>query len=224
MREQLGSESTVTEIDDFRNECVRETEDDLNRRLLRNHKDFNKRCSKKWRFRCGTLYCHLGKLICNDVSIWYYFTLCHCVNPSTLQKNEGGGEIYEKNTSSLRNHILHGYTKEFTSFLSFLELRNISQPDNASELRTEDGSRKRRKAEKISVGGKWSDYLLPCHPYGGNNLNQRKFDGNVVTLMVHLFTSLLLVDHECFCKLTHYLDTRLCPVGQSKLLRSLIPT
>ena len=28
------SEATVMEIDNFRNECVRETEDDLNRRLL----------------------------------------------------------------------------------------------------------------------------------------------------------------------------------------------
>ena len=36
--EEEVSEVTVMEIDDFRNECMRETEDDLNRILLQNHR------------------------------------------------------------------------------------------------------------------------------------------------------------------------------------------
>ena len=47
IREQSRSEVTVVEIDNLRNECVREIEDDLNRRLLRNHKEVNKGCSFK---------------------------------------------------------------------------------------------------------------------------------------------------------------------------------
>ena len=31
------------------------------------------------------------------------------------------------------------------------------------------------------------------------------------------------MDHDCFRKLTQYLEPRLCPVGQSKLSQSLIP-
>ena len=45
--EEEVSEATVMEIDDLRNKCMRETEDDLNRILLRNHKEVNKGCSKK---------------------------------------------------------------------------------------------------------------------------------------------------------------------------------
>ena len=37
----------VMEIDDFKNESMRETEDDINRRLLQNHEDANKGCSRK---------------------------------------------------------------------------------------------------------------------------------------------------------------------------------
>ena len=44
MREKSWSEATVTEIDNFRNGYVRETEDDLNRRLLQKHKEVNKGC------------------------------------------------------------------------------------------------------------------------------------------------------------------------------------
>ena len=49
--------------------------------------------------------------------------------------------------------------KKFPSFLSFLELQNNSQPDDASEL-SNDGSRKHRKADEVSVGGRLSDYLV----------------------------------------------------------------
>ena len=66
----------------------------------------------------------------------------------------------------------------------------------------EDGSRKRRKFDEISVGGRFSDYLLPFNPYGDNNPKQREFEGNIVALMSHLFASLSLVDHDCFHKLT----------------------
>ena len=78
--------------------------------------------------------------------------------------------------------------KEFTSFLSFLYLRKTSQPDNASEISTYDGSRNRRNADEVSVGGRFSDCLLPCHPYGENNPKQREFEGNIVAFMAHAFT------------------------------------
>ena len=45
MGEKSGSDATVMEIDDLRNECVRETEDNLNIILLRNHTEVNKGCS-----------------------------------------------------------------------------------------------------------------------------------------------------------------------------------
>ena len=41
------SEVTVMEIDDLRNECMRETEEYINRRLLQNHEVINKGCSRK---------------------------------------------------------------------------------------------------------------------------------------------------------------------------------
>ena len=43
--EEEVSEATVVEIDYLRNECMRETEDNLNRILLQNHKEVNKGCS-----------------------------------------------------------------------------------------------------------------------------------------------------------------------------------
>ena len=84
---------------------------------------------------------------------------------------EGGGEIYKK-TPILLNHVLHWHTNEFNSFLEFLELRKTSYPDNTSDLSMDDGSIKRREADKIIVGRRLSDYLLPCHPYGDNNPKQ----------------------------------------------------
>ena len=56
--------------------------------------------------------------------------------------------------------------------MSFLELLNNSQPDDAYEL-SDDGIRKRRKAEEVSVGGRFSDNLVPCHPYGDKHPKQR---------------------------------------------------
>ena len=69
-----------------------------------------------------------------------------------------------------------------------------------------------------------SYYLVPCHPYGYKHPKQREFEVNIVALMAHAFTSLLLVDHDCFRKLTQDLDPRLRPIGRSKLSRSLIAT
>ena len=77
----------------------------------------------------------------------------------------------------------------------------------------DDGSRNRRKADEVSVGGILSDYIIPCHPYGENHPNQREFEGNIVALMAHVFTLLLLVDHDCFRKLTQDIHPRLHPVG-----------
>ena len=108
----------------------------------------------------------------------------------------------EKNTSGIWNHVLHGHGKKFTRFLSFLELQNNSQLDDASELSTDDGSRKRRKANEVSVGGRFSDDLVPCHPYGDKHPKQKEFEVNIFALMAHAFTPLLLADHDCFRKLT----------------------
>ena len=69
-----------------------------------------------------------------------------------------------------------------------------------------------------------SDYLVPCHPYGDKHPKQREFEVNTFALMAHAFTSLSLVDNDCFRKLTQDLDRRLRPVGRSKLSRNLIPT
>ena len=134
------------------------------------------------------------------------------------------GELNEKNASILRNHVLPGNAKELNCFLELLGLRKTSQPDDASELSTDGDSRKQRKGDEISVGSRFSDYLPPFRPYEDNNPNQRDFEVNSVALMVHVFKSLLLVDHDFFRKITYYLDLWLRPVGRSKLPRSLIPS
>ena len=96
--------------------------------------------------------------------------------------------------------------------------------ENASELSTDDGSRKCRKSDEVSVGGRFSDYLVPCHNYGDKHPNQREFEVSIVAFMAHAFTSLSLVDHVCFRNMTQDLDPHLRPVGISKLSQSLIPT
>ena len=96
----------------------------------------------------------------------------------------------KKNTSILRNHILHGNSKEFTSFLALMELRKTSQTDDAFEISTEDGIRKRRQFDGLSVGGRLSYYFLLCHIFGDNHTKQREFEANLVALTAHAFTSL----------------------------------
>ena len=132
----------------------------------------------------------------DDGAIWYYCTLCHLVDPITLQETMKGVIKYtEKNTSSIRNYVLHGHGKKFTSFLSFLELKKNSHPHDVSEL-SGDGSRKRTKANELSLCGRLSDYLVLCHPYGDKHTMHREFKVNIVAWMAHVFTLLPLVDHD----------------------------
>ena len=126
---------------------------------------------------------------------------------------------YMKNNSSLQNHVLHGNANQFITFLAFLGLWKTSQPDDAYEISTDDVSRKRIKTDEVSIGVRFSHYLLPCHPYGDNTPKKREF-----AFMEHAFTSLSLVEHDCFHKMTQDLNPWLQPVRRSKLPRSLIPT
>ena len=54
--EEEESEVTVMEIDNLRNECMRETEEDINRRLLINHEVVNKGCYRKKQDSCVGLF------------------------------------------------------------------------------------------------------------------------------------------------------------------------
>ena len=54
---------TVVWIDNLRNKCMRETEENINRRLLKNHRVVDKGCSIKIRVLCGTFSSHLVKLL-----------------------------------------------------------------------------------------------------------------------------------------------------------------
>ena len=56
------------------------------------------------------------------------------------------------------------------------------------------------------------------------SISMTRNEVNIVALMAHAFTSLSLVDHDFFCKLTQDNDPRLRPVGRSKLSWSLVPT
>ena len=192
--EEEESEVTVMEIEDLRNECMRETEEYINRRLLRNHEVVNKECYRKKKSPVWAFFLPFRKVACDDVAIWYYCTLCHFVGPIALQETMKGVIKYtKKNTSSIRNHVLHVHGKKFTRFLSFLELQKNSHLDDASELSTDYGSRKRIKANEVSVGGRLSDYLVPFHPYGDKHPKQKEFEVNIFTFMAHAFTSLSLV-------------------------------
>ena len=98
------------EIDNLRNEYVRETEDNLNRRLLQNHKEVNKGCSQKKSSPVWAFSLPFRKVACDDGASWYYCTLCHCVNLITQQETMKGVVKYtEKNTSSLWNYVLYGH-------------------------------------------------------------------------------------------------------------------
>ena len=97
-----------------------------------------------------------------------------CFEVITLQETMKGVIKYtHKNTSSIRNHVIYGHGKRFTRFLSFLEVQKNLQLDDAYELSTFDGSRKLKKADEVSVGGRFSDYLVPFHPYGDKHPKQR---------------------------------------------------
>ena len=60
------------EIEDLRNECVRETADHLNRRILGNHKEVNKGCYRKNKSSVWAFFLLFRNLACSDGAIWYY--------------------------------------------------------------------------------------------------------------------------------------------------------
>ena len=88
------SEVTVMEIDDFQNECMRETEEDINMRILQNHEVFNKGCSRKNKSHVWAFFLPYRKVARDDGAMWYYCTLCHCVEPITLQEMMKGVTKY----------------------------------------------------------------------------------------------------------------------------------
>ena len=69
--EEEESEVTVMEIDDFRNEYVRETEEDMNRKLHQNHEVVNKGYSRKNKSPVWAFSLPFRKVACDDGSIWY---------------------------------------------------------------------------------------------------------------------------------------------------------
>ena len=91
----------VVEKDDLRNECMRETEEDINRRLLRNREVVNKGCSRKKKSPVWAFPFPFRKVACDDGAIWYYCTLCHCVEPIKIQETMKG---VIKNT---KKHLQH---------------------------------------------------------------------------------------------------------------------
>ena len=96
MREQSGSEVTVLDIDDLQDECVRETEDGLNMRLLQNHKEVNKGCSRKNNSPVWAFTLQFRNVACDDGAICYYCTLCHFVDPGTQWETTKGVANYMK--------------------------------------------------------------------------------------------------------------------------------
>ena len=125
---------------------MRVTEEDIKRRLLQNHEVVNKGCSRKKKSHVWAFFLPFRKFARKDGAICYYCTLCHCVEPITLQEMMKGVIKCTKKTSSVRNHALHGHGNKLTRSLSLLELQKKSQLDDASEL-SDDGSRKWRKAD-----------------------------------------------------------------------------
>ena len=115
--EEEVSEVTMMEIGDLRNECMRETEEEINRRLLQKHEVVNKGCYRKKKSPVWYFSLPFRRFARNDGYIWYYCTLCHCVEPITLQETIKGVIKYTKKNSSVRNHILHEHGNKFTSFL-----------------------------------------------------------------------------------------------------------
>ena len=112
-------------------------------------------------------------IACSNGATWYYFTLCHYSELIAHWNTMKGGVKYTKTHPNYRTMFSSSNDKGFNSVLALLELQNTLQPIGTSEIITDDGNRKRRKYDKISVGGRLKDYLLPCNPYGYNNPNHR---------------------------------------------------
>ena len=102
-------------------------------------------------------------LDCSNGATWYYFTLCHSSELGAQRETMKGVVKYTK------THPDYG-TMSFPVMqrisTALLELQKTSQPDDASDLSTDDGNRNRRKTDKISVCGILKYYLLLCNPYG----------------------------------------------------------
>ena len=62
-------EMTGMDIDNFRNECMRETKEDINRRLLQNHGVVNKGCFRKKKSSVWAFYLLFCKVACDDGAI-----------------------------------------------------------------------------------------------------------------------------------------------------------
>ena len=98
----------MMDIDNLRNDRMRDTEEDINVRLLLNNEVVNKGCSRKKKSYVWYFLLPFRKVACDVGDIWYYCTLCHCVEPITLQETMKGVKKYtKKNTSSIWNHVLH---------------------------------------------------------------------------------------------------------------------
>ena len=73
--EEEESEVTVMDIDNLRNECMREIKEYINMKLLRNHEVVKKRCSRKKKSPVWEFSLPFRKVAHDDGSIWYYCTL-----------------------------------------------------------------------------------------------------------------------------------------------------
>ena len=67
--EEEVSEVTVMEIDNLRNECMKEKEEYINRRLLQNHEMVNKGFSRNNKSHVWAFFLPFRKVACNDGSI-----------------------------------------------------------------------------------------------------------------------------------------------------------
>ena len=70
--EEEKSEVTVMDIEDLRNERMREMDEDINMRTLKNHEVINKVCSIKKKSRVWSFLLPFRKVACDDGYIWYY--------------------------------------------------------------------------------------------------------------------------------------------------------
>ena len=84
--EEEVSEVTVIKIEYLRNNCMRETEEDINRRLLQNHELVNKGCYIKKKIHVWAFFLPFRRVACDDAAILYYCTLCHFFESITLQE------------------------------------------------------------------------------------------------------------------------------------------
>ena len=72
------------------------------------------------------------KVSFDDGAIWYYCTLCYCVEPSTKQKNMKGVIKYTKKTPPEYGTMpFMVMQKKITRCQSSLGLRKTSHPNNA---------------------------------------------------------------------------------------------